>query len=169
VGKEILMKRLCEDLMIPNDNSFDGQFYGSKCIAGSSYSYKSRRDKQEDIRIFYNEIKSTDNFLEIGINQNEVVLSTKIHRYDSIPAKRPSILKSQTSELECPELDCFENKPYAPLKNEENALKNLANSQQAAQTINSTNQKPDVPDVDGYFSDFTNDTDNDIEEEFDFD
>jgi hypothetical protein len=71
--------------------------------------------------------------------------------------------------LESPELDWFEDKPSAPLKNEENALKNLANSQQAAQTINNTCQKSDVPDLDGYFSDFTNDTDNDIEEEFDFD
>jgi hypothetical protein len=164
------MKRLCEDLMIPNDNGFDGQFYGTKCTVGSTttYSYQTRRDKQEDIRIFYNEIKTTDNLPEVAINQNEVV-PEKNHRYENVAAKRPSILKSQTSKLESPELDWFEDKPSAPLKNEENALKNLANSQQAAQTINNTCQKPDIPDLDGYFSDFTNDTDNDIEEEFDFD
>lgn len=163
------MKRLCEDLMIPNDNSFDGQFYGSKCLTASTYLYHSHRDKQEDIRIFYNQIKSTDDLPEISQNHDEVV-SKQSHRHSKAPRKRPSILKSHTLEFESSDLDWFEDKPCAPLKNEENALKNLANSQQAPHTINNTCQNPDVPmDVDGYFSDFTNDTDNDIEEEFDFD
>lgn len=36
------MKKLCEDLMIPNDNSFNDQFYGStKCKAVSTYSHQT--------------------------------------------------------------------------------------------------------------------------------
>ena len=162
------MKRLCEDLMIPNDNSFDGQFYGSKFLTASTYSYQSHRDKQEDIRIFYNQIKSTDDLPEISLNHDEVV-SKQSHRHPNAPRKLSSILKSETLEFESSDLDWFQHKPCVPLKNEENALKNLANSQQAPHTINNTCQNPDVPDIDGYFSDFTNDTDNDIEEEFDFD
>ena len=162
------MKRLCEDLMIPNDNSFDGQFYGSKCLTASTYLYQSHRDKQEDIRIFYNQIKSTDQLPEISQNHDEVV-SKQSHRHPNAPRKLSSILKSETLEFESSDLDWFQHKPCVPLKNEENALKNLANSQQAPHTINNTCQNPDVPDIDGYFSDFTNDTDNDIEEEFDFD
>ena len=162
------MKRLCEDLMIPNDNSFDGQFYGSKFLTASTYSYQSHRDKQEDIRIFYNQIKSTDDLPEISLNHDEVV-SNQSHRHPNAPRKLSSILKSETLEFESSDLDWFQHKPCVPLKNEENALKNLANSQQAPHTINNTCQNPDVPDIDGYFSDFTNDTDNDIEEEFDFD
>ena len=162
------MKRLCEDLMIPNDNSFDGQFYGSKFLTASTYSYQSHRDKQEDIRTFYNQIKSTDDLPEISLNHDEVV-SNQSHRHPNAPRKLSSILKSETLEFESSDLDWFQHKPCVPLKNEENALKNLANSQQAPHTINNTCQNPDVPDIDGYFSDFTNDTDNDIEEEFDFD
>lgn len=80
--------------------------------------------------------------LKCGVDHNEI--SKKYHSYNTLPEKRSFVQKTQSLGEECPTFECFDDKPCAA-------------------------QKKDIPDVDGYFSDFTNDTDNDIEEEFDFD
>ncbi|KAI9564498.1 hypothetical protein GHT06_008237 [Daphnia sinensis] len=115
--------------------------------------------------MFYNEIKATDNYLKSGVEQNEI--SKEYH--DSLPEKRSSVPKTQNLGRVSPTFEGFDEKTSAALKSENHTMKHLGNSQHAVPITMNTCQKKDIPDVDGYFSDFTNDTDNDIEEEFDFD
>lgn len=160
------MKRLCEDLMIPNDKSFDDQFYGSRCKAVSTYSHQTWRDNKEGTGIFYNETNPMNNYPKRGINQIEMI-SKKYQGYTNILATSSSALKTQN--LESPETDRFEDKPSVPLRKDDHPVKKLANPQHDVPFATNARQEKEIPDVDGYFSDFTNDTDNDIEEEFDFD
>lgn len=165
------MKRLCEDLMIPSDNGLDEQYYGSRYTTGSNYSYKSRQ--KEENRNHLKEFQTLDHFPNSSndTDQNDRP-SKKNHRYEQ-SGKPLSYNKPNNLELEGKELGLLEEKKSNALKNED--MTKVEKNQRPSQlrVLSSTsNQKTDVvnvPEVEGYFSDFTNDTDNDIEEEFDFD
>lgn len=156
------MKRLCDDLMIPTDNSLDDDNYGSRYITGLTYSY--RRDQREDFKNILKEIEPSDNFPD---DHNDGP-SQKNHRYEM--ARHSSLSKSNNLDLNDAEHDWLEDKQCDYLNSDHNNVKKCTNSQHTPKII--TAEKSDagkVPDIEGYFSDFTNDTENDIEEEFDFD
>lgn len=164
------MKRLCEDLMLPTENgSLDEQYYGSRYTAGSNYSYRSRH--KEDYRNLLKEIQPLDHFPNSSnvIDQNDRSCQ-KNHRYEQ-SSKSSSFNKPNNLELEVKELGLLEDKPPSAPKSDDvtKREKNQHSSQfRMPLTIQKTETVKD-PEFEGYFSDFTNDTDNDIEEEFDFD
>lgn len=162
------MKRLYEDLLIPSDNGLDDQYYGSKFSAGPNQPYRTRH--KDDFKNILKEIQPLEHFpMSSAINQNDRPLQ-KNHRYETL--KHPVFSKPNNLELEGREIGCLEDKTQNSLKSDDKTILETFKPQSQV-TIPLPNQKTvdvtNIPEVEGYFSDFTNDTDNDIEEEFDFD
>ena len=145
------------------DNSFDDKNYGSRYTTGLTFSY--RRDQREDFRDILKEIEPSDNFFN---NRNDGP-SQRNNYYEMTKHASP---KADKLELEDAK-DWLEDKQL-DLQNDDN-VNNFTHSQHAASIISgkkrekSSGKEVPVDIAEGYFSDFTNDTENDIEEEFDFD
>lgn len=155
--------------MIPSDNGLDGQYYGSRYTAGSNYSYRSRH--KEDYRNHLKEIQPVDHFPNSSNEPDQNDRPSQRNRLYEQPSKPTSFNKPNNLELEEKELALLEEKKSNTLKSDD--LTKIEKNQRSSQfKETSSNQKTEgvnVPEFEGYFSDFTNDTDNDIEEEFDFD
>ena len=155
------MKRLCDDLLIPTDDSFDDQFYGSKY---SSSFYQKRKDYRSPIK----EIEPPPP----PINRrmvDECCQWPSDDLLDDEPDHLSNNNQDQTSRRGSSQKQSPLHSDRTP--NRENIVESAhATDPQPGPSTVSGKLEIDVgkvPDVDGYFSDF--DTENDIEEEFDFD
>lgn len=165
MSSNVLMKRLCDDLLIPTDDSFDDQFYGSKY--GTPFNQKRR-----DYRI--KEIEPPPPPINRMVDEccqwpSEDLLDEPEHyKSNDIPVEQNS--RRGSTQKPSPLL-ISDTEP----NNQEHVEGSLANAIEPAQPGPSTSVKLEidigkVPDVDGYFSDFDTENDiEDIEEEFDFD
>ena len=146
--------------MIPSDNSFDDQNYGSRYT--TSFSYQSRRDQREDFRNILKEIEPSDN----SHNNHNDVPSQRNNRYEL--TKHSSLPKANNFDLDDVEHDWLQDEHY-DLKNDNHVTKCTSSQHVPIISGKKTDTEKVQVDMEGYFSDFTNDTENDIEEEFDFD
>ena len=155
--------------MIPTDNSCDDQYYGSRYSSSSSNSYQDRLEYKEDYRSFYKELKPLDNFYlpTLGVEDNADPSQKSLHfeTAKSSSLSQVNDFKVVTKELDWYDEDCRDSPKW------DDALKQQMNTGCAVATEDKFFKAAQVKiaDAEGYFSDFTNDTENDIEEEFDFD
>lgn len=155
------MKRLCEDLLIPIDDSFDDQFYGSK------YS-SSFHQKRKDYRCALKEIEPPPPPI------NRMVDECCQWPSDDLLDDEPEHFSNKNQDQTSRRGSSQKQSPLLSDKtpNRENVAGSIVHSTDPQPGPSTVSGKLEidigkVPDVDGYFSDF--DTENDIEEEFDFD
>lgn len=161
-----LMERLCDDLLIPSDDSFDDHYYGSRTSGAQVFqnrnhgeflrSYDYRLRGIEPSRMANNYCSSSVDF-----NSEEAVFRPTSNRRES-QTDPSSILKRTGFNF---------NSDGRIVRDEANVIKSVGFEMGMSSLQDPENDAGGVPDNnnDGYCSDFTNDTENDIEEELDCD
>ena len=153
--------------MIPLDSSFDDQYYGSR------YSSMARQQVQPHkiARNDYKEMNESDHFQSSSI-QIAQYGGRRTSSLGSTKSSSPTLPKSN---------NCFEFegtdehhllRPKSVDFTRKNDQKQVQFDPDCQFEPNKNQQKTELSKTaegEGYFSDFTNDTENDIEEEFDFD
>ena len=132
-----MIKRLYEDLLIPNDSSFDKRYYGSttqsKLVMSSKYNEKNHGD-----------YKLTYAYKNVVYEKNTVPRAAHV--------EKASLKKNAVAPLKS-----FSYDEEVPLNGE---------PVRYSESKNPGPGKQEADHHDGYCSDFASDTDNDIEEVF---
>ena len=152
------MKRLCDDLQIPMDQAYDNRYYGSRLPV----SYQ--RDQSQSSDYYRGSIRA-----EIEQPANNRVLDEYCSAGPRESESNMTKNRSSTSS----------NSLRSPVQLEPERFQEPEGGGEDADDVHQQDQGGSLSkmkaengkgaEVDGYYSDFTNDTDNDIEEEFDFD
>lgn len=149
------MRRLCDDLQIPMDSTYDDRYYGSRIPRSSQPGdcyHSSLREIEPPACPVLSEYCS-------GRSQMPELSKTKSRSSTSSP-KSPIQLEPER----------FQEPPDSDDEKDRRVSGQMDKPQQGTSSVKVEINIGKVPaEMDGYYSDFTNDTDNDIEEEFDFD
>ena len=155
----MLMKRLCDDLLIPTDESYDNRYYGS--FRQAVEYYPSDQNILKEIQ----PAARSSNEREFSSPQHRTIRK-EMDDMNPRNQRQFSMKSPEPLELMRPVDVGYQTEREDDASVHQDVLSHHLPTSSNKVEIDLGN----IPaEVDGYCSDFTNDTDNDIEEEFDFD